>query len=412
MQRPGIAMFLTVSMLATSGCTATPFFMGQQLSTDYGRAVDHMPERIRSTISSVAVRPGETLPELYVSGDYGSETPTVGEAATAGAAGGAAFTGDMIVEDPRALILVPIVLPLAMIAGSVAGAAGGKIEQEVRRYRDGLTDEMLDESSPVLPSAVLAAELEHFVDSVDDVEVADTADADATLTITLSEIGVKTEGKEAEMSATADVVLQGTDDGKTLYTLSITYKDRDTLRNWTRNDNALWEQFTADARRYLAREAAAQLFETIPTRHVLRPTGNDSYTTRKEGLAWSGRARTDTPTLSWDFVLLGGDDFDGTDIADTPARYDLEIYDGSRLVYTARDIADTRHEVADPLPTCKRLRWSVRPILRVNGKQRAAEWMWRASAAERMSGYQGATFGDGTREYMEGFAELKTRCAQ
>ena len=97
---------------------------------------------------------------------------------------------------------------------------------------------------------------------------------------------------------------------------------------------------------------------------------------------------------------MGGDDFDGTDIAENPARFDLEIYDGSR------------HKVAGRLPGCKSLRWTVRPILRVNGKRRAGEWMWRASAAERAFGYGGATFGDGTREYLEGLAELKTGCAR
>ncbi len=78
----------------------------------------------------------------------------------------------------------------------------------------------------------------------------------------------------------------------------------------------------------------------------------------------------------------------------------------------ARDLEEPRHDVTDPLPACKRLRWSVRPILLVDGKQRAAEWMRRASAAERAFGYQGASFGEGVRDYMDGFAELKTRCAR
>ncbi len=280
----------------------------------------------------MAVQAGVTPPVLNVGGDYGSELPSVGDAAASGAAGGASFTGDMISEDPRTLLFVPIVLPLAMIAGSVVGAAGGKIEQEVRKYRDGLTEEMLNESNPVLPSATLAAELERFIHSSRGIEVASLPDADAILTVTLTEIGVETEGNDAEMSATADLLLQA-GDGETLYEHSVTYRERDTLRNWTKNDNAQWEQFTATARAYLAREGATQLFETIVTRHVLRPTGNNTYKIKKAGLAWSGQALTDTPTLSWDFVLLGGDDFDGTDIADNPPRYDLEIYDGNRIVY-------------------------------------------------------------------------------
>ncbi len=402
MQRSILTATLAASALALGGCAATPFYMGQQPSTNYDRAADHMPETIRSSISTISVHPGERLPDLYVGGDYQAQTPTMGDGAAAGAAEGAKLTGEMIVEDPRALIVAPIILPVAMVAGTIVGAAAAKIQEEVREFRDEMTDDMLDESNPTLPSAALASELESFVGSVDGVQLADPDVADAALTITLTEIAVILDGNDAEMTATAHLVLRDSADGKALYTRSVLYSDSDTLRNWTRDDNALWEEFTVNARRYIAREAAAQLFETITTRHVLRPTDNK----------WSSRAKTDRPTLSWDFALLGGDSFDGTDIADTPARYDLEIYDGSRIVYAARDIAESRHVVAEPLPTCKRLYWSVRPLMLVEGKRRGGEWMRRATAAERAYQQTGASFSGRKREYMEGFARLTTRCKQ
>ncbi len=378
-----------LAALAISGCGATPFYMGQQPTAKFGRTGTHMPESIRTTISSVSVHAGSGAPSLYVGGDYGESTPTAGEGAKAGAAIGVGATGEMVSEDPRAIILVPIVLPIAVIAGSVVGAAAAKVKEQIREFRDELTDEMLDESNTELPSAELARELEGFLVSAGDIEVIDATEADALLTITLTEITIIVDGNDAEMSATASVALHGRD-GRTLYSNTYDYWDRDSLSGWVANDNALWNEFTSNARRHIARVASAELFESVTTRHVLRPTGNE----------WQRRAKSSPPVLTWDFVLLGGDDYDGTDIADNPIHFDLEIYDGSRLVYTARDVPEGRHELAAEIPRCRTLSWSVRPVFEIEGRKRAGEWMRQVR------------FWGGQRKYWDGFAEIKTRCGK
>ena len=109
-------------------------------------------------------------------------------------------------------------------------------------------------------------------------------------------------------------------------------------------------------------------------------------------------------------MLLGGDEFDATDIARTPPSFDLEIYDGNRVVYAAHDIDRREHVLAEPLPDCKTLGWTVRPIFTIDDRRRAGEWMRRASAGERAFGAQGVTFSGRHREYREGFAEIRTRC--
>lgn len=395
------AFIVACVAVTLAGCSATPFYMGQQPSTEFGRSVEHMPERIRASISAVHVQAGQGAPDLYLGGDYGDPGPTAGDGASEGAAGGVQLTGEMVAEDPRTLILVPIVLPVAMLAGSIVGAAGAKIEQQVRQYRDELTDDMLDESGANLPSAGLADELRGFIERVRDVELAGPADADATLTITLTEIAIIIEDNDAEMTATAMVSLADRDGGS-LYKSSYEYTDRDTLRNWAKDDNSLWDQFKVNARRHIARLASESLFQLVATRHVLRPRDND----------WKQQVRAARPTLAWDFVLLGGDDYDATDIADRPARFDLEIYDGTRVIYAAHNIEGSEHTLAEPLPNCKTLGWTVRPVFTMDGKERAGEWMRRASAGERAYGVQGATLTGGHREYWDGLAEIRTRCAK
>ena len=400
MKRATVLPATLAAALVTSGC-ATPFYMGQQPTTEYGRSGGHMPEHVRKSIGSVSVHAGTQAPTLYVGGDYGATTPTAGDGAKEGAMAGVGVTGEMVAEDPRALILVPIVLPFAVVTGSIVGATAAKVQEQIREFRDELTDEMLDESNPELPSTVLAQELKDVLGAVDAIRVTDAGDADASLTITLTEVAIELDGDDADMSATAYAVLRDRD-GRVLYDRSFDYRDRDSLRNWSADDNALWRQFTNNARQYLARRTSERLFETITTRHVLRPTGND----------WDRRAKSATPTLGWDFVLLGGDDYDGTDIADNPIRYDLEVYDGSRLVYFAQDIPENQHTVTVELPRCTALSWSVRPVFEVEGRTRTGEWMRRASATERMMQTPGVTFTGGQREYWDSFAEIKTRCGK
>jgi hypothetical protein len=361
--------------------------MGQQPSINHGRTGNHMPESIRTEVSSVSVHAGSDAPSLYVGGDYGKPTMTAGEGAKVGAATGVLATGEMMSDDLRTTILVPIVLPIAVVAGSIVGAAAAKVNEQVREFRDELTDELLDESNPELPSAELAHDLEGFLVSAGDVKVLDDSEADASLTITLTEISIVVDGNDAEMSATAYAVLHD-QDGRTLHSNVYRYGDRDSLAGWVANDNALWNEFTSNARRHIARVVSSDLFESVITRHVLRPVDSK----------WQRGAKSSPPVLAWDFVLLGGDEFDGTDIADNRVHFDLEVYDGSRLVYAVQEIPEAWHQVAAEISPCRTLSWSVRPVFMIGGRKRAGEWMRQD------------TFWGGQREYWDGFAEIKTRC--
>jgi len=398
--------------LIAGGCSATPFYVGQQPTTQYGRTGGYMPETIRMSVGSLKVVAGTDAPTIYVGGDYHKTTPTAGEGAAEGAGAGVSFTGQMIADDPRALILAPFVLPVAVVTGTVAGAAAAKIQQEIQEFRDRLTDDMAGNSDRTLPSAALAETLRGFIDPVADVELVDDEHAAASLTVSVTDVSVIVDGKDATLSTAALATLKDNASGKVLYTRTFDYSDRDTLRNWTADDNALWDAYVANAQRRIARDITEHLFETIVTRHVLRPVWTASQAGSRGGNAWDSRLKKNSPTLSWELFLLGGDDYDAWHLDKRNAGFDLEIYDGARLVYSARGIEGTSHEVGDALPPCKTLYWSVRPIYSIGDRTRAGEWMYRYTATERRMNTRGVTFGGDIREAWEGFAKIRTRCTK
>ncbi len=398
-----------VLVLVTSGC-ATPFYMGQQPSTFYDRPAEHMPESIRMWVASVNVVADGSAPTLNVGGDFGRETTTTGEGAAIGAGAGVGLTGEMVAEDPRALILVPFVLPVAVVAGSVAGAAAAKIEQEVQKFRDGLTEDLSESGDTPLPGAALAETLRDHLEFVTDVEVADADSATTSLAVEVSEVSITVEGNDATVTTEVIATLRDIESGSALYTHRFSHSDRDTLRNWTADDNALWDVYVDNARRRIAQDISEHFFETIVTRHVLRPVRTASQAGNGDG--WNSRLKTDAPTLSWELFLLGGDEYDDWQLDDGPTTFDLEIYDGARIVYAARRIDGSRHDVAEALPRCRTLYWTVRPVYTIDGRTRAGEWMYRHSATERMMNKQGVTVSGDIRDAWEGFAKIRTRCSK
>ena len=128
-RRPGRAIstaVLAISSLMTAACASlvqTP----QQPSVTSRNIDSHVSEELRASIKTVAVRPNSRRPTLYVEGDYEKTVLTPGDGAKVGAGAGLKFTGEMLSEDARSIILVPIILPVAMIVGSIGGAAAAKI---------------------------------------------------------------------------------------------------------------------------------------------------------------------------------------------------------------------------------------------------------------------------------------------
>jgi hypothetical protein len=393
----GLALLATA---AIGGCGGTGmFYMGQQPSVGYGHRVEHMPESVRVKVTSLAVVASEERPQLVVGGDYGREVSSTGEGAAEGVAAGVGVTGEMISEDPRALVLVPFVLPVAIVAGAVGGAAAAKIEQEVQKFREGLADDLAAAEDRPGPGVGLANELTRELARLDDVRVVPAgAPAEFTLTVAVTGIAVDTEEEDAIVTTDVMAELRSNPDGDLLHIDNFTYRDRASLRRWTKDDNARWGFYAEQARNHVAAEIAAQFFELIELRHVLRPRETATF-----GGGWNSQLKTATPDLSWEYFLLGGDDYDGR-LQASDATFDLRIYDDRYLVYEARDIAGTEHRVAAPLENCKRLSWSVRPVHRFEGRTRAGEWMQYRSNFDSLWGNDDAT------ESLQDFAQVSTRC--
>ena len=203
-------------------------------------------------------------------GDYGQYLATTGEGAAGGLAAGARVTGAMVAEDPRAIFLVPFILPVALIAGGIGGAAAAKIETELAEFREGLTDDIVADGNQPMPSDVLASALIDRLVSTDKLLLV-TEGGDASLTVSITIISFDTQNEDAVITAFATGVLSSAVDGSVLYSTSLKYSERNTLRNWTANENALWDDYVVHARQFLAAEFIAEIFETVHVRNVLRP---------------------------------------------------------------------------------------------------------------------------------------------
>ena len=409
-----VAIILLTALL-TTGC-ASPFYMGQQPSSQYRVISTHMSEDFRASINTVVIKPSDRKPALHVDGDFEKETPEVGESAAQGAGAGVAVTGQMIAEDPRAIIIAPIILPFAMIVGSITGAAAAKIQQEIQKLRDELTAEITASSNRPLPADVLAESLRAHLQNVSGVEATiDTGEdlainhADAVLEVTVTNLTILVEKGDATMTTNTSAVIRRTGDNKVLFSQIYRFSQKDSLRNWAEDDYALWSGYVDSAKRNISREISADMFERILLRHVLRPVETESVA----GIShddWNGNTRSETPTLAWELFLLGGDLYGEwvEDIGEDNIFFDLEIYDGPILAYSANAISEPRHDVLSSLKKCKNYSWSVRPVYYADGKARAGEWM-RYSPYRFMDGGK-KEFNPETQQFWEGFPRLKTRC--
>ena len=138
--------------------------------------------------------------------------------------------------------------------------------------------------------------------------------------------------------------------------------------------------------------------------HRLAPARHPSIKPDKKD-DWVGETRSLTPTLAWDFELLGSSpDTEGAVIA-----WDLEIYDEQRPVYEAQHIQETQHAPAVPLEPCKTYRWSVRPTFSRDGVQRNGTWMRRAVTGMHGNGNMGRAI-SAAHAYVQDFPVLEVSC--
>ena len=349
----------------------------------------HMAESLRADVRKLVVIADEAPPNESVTGSYEKET--------AGLLGGME-EGSQIGTISKEVGGVPVRIPIPVIGtlGSIYGGLSGAAKREIQDFRDELTDELINADSPPLRSDGIALDAFWSIRRLPGIDshlfAASTpidSDTDSILYVNLDGVTIDVQGNVAIITATATATLRRRSDGRNVYETVISYQDRDTLKNWTANDNALWRSYTQFARYYLGRELAADVFNQVSLNHELLPLATDTVqAARKDERRFVSDVAA--PTLAWQLDLAGGDGYGPWtgSIDDTNTRWDIVIFDNRELVYFERDLQGPNHMLFYELEPCREYRWSVRPSYRIDDLVRFGEWMRYDSEVDPESGVQ------------------------
>ncbi len=370
----------------------------------------HMPEDVRGSISKVVILPTEGKAGEVVTGSYAEKTP--------GVMGGMA-DGSRIGTIPVEVGGIPVGIPIPILReiGMIAGALAGGARSEIQEFRDALTDDLKDAVDQPLTNDSLANDVFWGIRNVSSVQpkvLALTtpipADTDAILYIAVTDLSINVQDDIAIITTTATARLARYSDGATLYRKEVTYEDRDTLRNWTKNDTVLWRTYRSFARHYIGREISAEVYERIELNYELAPLGTDSVKPIKKN-EWQAKAKSLNPTLAWGYELLGGDAYGEwlEEVRAADVTWDIEIYDADRPVYKAQKIHGLSHTVDRPLDKCKTYRWSVRPTYSVNGVRKNGVWMRNPPDGALGNGNVGRA-ASVAHAYVQDFATFQVGC--
>ncbi|NIS91431.1 MAG: hypothetical protein GTN98_15425 [Woeseiaceae bacterium] len=366
-----------------------------------------MSEALRSTIKKVVIKPGLSPAEEEVGGTYKKETYGLEGGMVAGAGGTVMNTQ---VGGVNVAVPIPILQLPAMLAGGIAGVT----QKEIQDFRDALTEDLAQASSQQIVNDKIAADVYNEIRTSPslepDVFARETqvpAATDAVVYVSVKELFLHVEKNEAVITATVDATVTRLSDEKDVYRTAVIYQDRDTLSNWTENDNAVWHDYANFARHYVGREIANLVFESAGVAQTLRPVRTGDVKVSKDD-PWDASSKKLSPTLAWELDLPGGDDdpaWAGT-IDESNIYYDLEIYDLRQPVYSARRIPDPRHTVTAQLESCRDYRWSVRPVYHVNGDDKYGPWMRSGTNGNGNIGVKASE----APAYIYDFASLEIRC--
>jgi hypothetical protein len=396
---------LLAAVALTSSTWAFAAEEGESAEAVAPQPATHMSEELRKTISKIVILPINGDASESITGTYGKET--------LGLAGGVARgsgVGSIPVEVGHVPVNIPI--PLLRELGMIVGGITGSAQRQVQELRDRLTEDLSDAVEQPLTNAALATdvfwELKN-VDSVDPKLFAVTTPipegTEAILYISIDELTLNVQKKEAIITTSATARLERLSDRATLYRREIKYEDRDKLSNWLENDSALWHQYRVFARHYIGREISAELYERIAQPAVLAPVATANIKSVKKNV-WQGRTESLTPTLAWQFELP---DAAASAAAGADILWDIEIYDSSRPVYSAKQVPGLQHTVTVPLEACKTYRWTVRPTYHLAGDRRNGWWMRAASPNGGSNGNVGRAVSE-AHAYIQDFASLEVKC--
>ena len=415
-------------MLLVVGATAT-FFPGwaAQGQTSSGPSSSigqsntsgshtHMSEALRSTVKKVVVLPTPTPAKQEITGTYEKDTPGLIGGVDAGRRAGT-------ITKEVGEVAVNIPFPILTIPGAIVGGISGATKREIQEFRDALTEDLAQAANQPLTNDKLALGVYgglRNVPGLDSKLFASTTpipdDTDAILYVSVKDITIQVQGKEAIITTSAGATLRRLSDGTDLYERVVQYQDRDTLDNWTENENALWRDYANFARHYLGREISAEVFDRIELRHELQPKESDTVDRVKKN-EWQGVSRSTSPTLAWELTLLGGDSYGSwaSAIDESDIYYDVEIYDMHTLVYAEDQIQDPLHTLVFEIDACKTYRWSVRPSYHIGSDIKFGEWMRfdpdTDSEIDTVKGSVGRKASDAPA-YIQNFASLEIECGR
>ena len=370
----------------------------------------HMPEGVRGSISKVVILPTEGESGEVVTGSYAEKTP--------GVMGGMA-AGSQIGTIPVEVGGIPVGIPIPILReiGMIAGALSGGTKREIQEFRDALTEDLKDAIDQPLTNDSLANDVFWGIRNVSSVQPKILAlttpiptDTEAILYIAVTDLSINVQDDIAIIATTATARLARYSDGATLYRKEVTYADRDTLSNWTRNDAALWRTYRNFARHYIGREISAEVYERIELHYELAPLASDNVKPIKKN-DWQAKATSLNPMLAWGYELLGGDAYGEwlEEVKAADVTWDIEIYDANRPVYKAQKVRGLSHTVDRPLEKCKVYRWSVRPTYAVNGVRKNGVWMRNSPEGAVGNGNVGRA-ASVAHAYVQDFAMLEVGC--
>lgn len=377
----------------------------------------YLPESVRTSIKKAVLIGRESPPQEEISGSYRKETPGLVGGMSAGSRMGT-------ISQEIGGVNVNFPVPILTIPGAIFGGLSGAAQREMQAFRDGMTRELSAAEDTPLTNDGLALDVYQELGRLPSPEtrlfapsVPIPEDTDAILFVSFVDVGIDVEGDAAVLAVSAKATVRDPDDGLKIYDTVVTYEDRDTLKNWTANDNALWNDYANFAAHYLAREITAVLFARVEPAHQLQPIESGTVSRLKKN-AWHGISKSTTPTLAWQLLPLGDSPnplIAGVGEADID--YDVEIYDEHRLVYAERQVPEPTHTLRYEIDACKTYRWSVRPSYRVDGVVRYGEWM-RARPEPGAGGEPALPAGNGNvgrkaseaPAYIQDFARLQIGC--
>ena len=374
-------------------------------------APTHMSEAVRSSVEKVVVLPGQSPIGQATTGSYEKQTSGL----YGGAESGSRIGQGVGTEVGPVSMRIPI--PILTYPGALIGGISGATKRQIQEFRDRLTDDLAKASSQPLTNDALASDvfwglrrLPNLDSKVFALTTPIPEDTDAILYVRLKDITIDVQGKDAIIRTTASATLRRVSDGEHLYEEDVKYEDRDSLSNWTANENALWRDYANFARHFIGREISARVFDRVELKHELRPHPTESVKRVKKN-DWQGVSRSLQPALAWELKLLGGNSYGpwANTIGTADISYDVEIYDKRRLVYSAKQVSDPRHIIAEDLEACKTYRWSVRPSYRVGSDRKFGEWMRINSDTYSGNANVGRKASEAPA-YTQDFASLNIKC--